>query len=191
MVAIAESTLDEILAAQIAVAWAGETGEPKRLGWWTSDLVDSYAGGDVFRRLLPRTGALAALASVREVARRADALAREQLGETDQVRTLFSLGFELDERLDERLRDLKRRGAQPDALPLPITLERYSLPDIREAFRHGPSGAPEYAVVAGGRQLKGAAPGSPALVVKHLAAVLFATDPMPDKYPTPFYRTKA
>lgn len=191
MVAIAESTLDEILAAQITVAWAGEDALPKRLNWWTTDLVDVAGGGDLFGRLLPRTGAWAALASVREVARRVDAIGRQQLGEPDQIRSLFSLGFELDERLDERLRDLKRSRDASDALPWPVSFERYSLPDLRAAFRYGPNGAPEYTVVAGGRQLKGSAPDSPALLVKHLAAALLATDPMPDKYPLAFYRTRA
>lgn len=78
--------------------------------------MDEAGGGDLFRRLMPRTGRWSALASVREVARRVDALARQPLGEPDQLRTLFSLGFELNERLDERLRDLKRREAVDDAL---------------------------------------------------------------------------
>ncbi|KYF49442.1 hypothetical protein BE08_33000 [Sorangium cellulosum] len=50
--------LDEILALQLTVAWASEAaGEPPRLGWWRSDLVDPEAGGDLFVRLLPRTTA--------------------------------------------------------------------------------------------------------------------------------------
>lgn len=187
---IVESTLDEILAVQITVAWAGEEAQPQRLRWWNTDLVDAEAGGDLFSRLLPRTGAWAALASVREVARRVDALGRQHLGEPDQLRTMFSLGFELDERLDERLRDLKRRRASVDALPWSVSLDRYSLPDLRAAFRHGPTGAPDFTLVAGGRQLKGPTPDSPALVARHLAAVLFATDPMPEKYPLAFYRAK-
>ncbi|MFO0605032.1 MAG: BREX-6 system BrxE protein [Polyangiales bacterium] len=185
-----ESALDEILAVQVTVAWAGERGEPARLAWWNSDLVDPEGGGYLFRKLLPRTGEWAALATVREVARRADAAGRQKLGDPDQVRTLFSLGFELDERLDERLRDLKRRGAPTDALPWPVSLERYSLDDLRYAFRHGPAGAPPFDVVAGGRQLK-TAPETPTLGVKHLAAVLFAGDAVPREYPLPFYRARA
>lgn len=190
MVAVAESTLDEILAVQIAVAWAGERGEPQRLAWWNSDLVDRDAGGYLFQKLMPRTGAWAALASVREVARRADGAGRQKLGEPDLVRTLYALGFELDERLDERLRDLKRRNAPIETLPWPVSLERYALADLRAAFRHGATGAPPFDVVAGGRQLK-AAPDAPALAVKHLAAVLFASDPMPSEYPLAFFRAKA
>ncbi|HEY5955223.1 MAG TPA: hypothetical protein VIV60_01670 [Polyangiaceae bacterium] len=34
-------TIDKILAIQLLVAWAGEgRSEPKRLGWWDTDLVD-------------------------------------------------------------------------------------------------------------------------------------------------------
>ncbi len=191
MVALADSVLDEILALQITIAWAGEHGDPPRLRWWNTDLVDEAAGGDLFRRLLPRTGAWASLASVREVARRVDASLRHALGEADRVRTVFSHGFELDERLDDRLRDLKRRGVARDSLPWPLSFERFSLSDLRTAFRHGPGGAPEYVVVAGGRQLKQPPPDAPLLAARHLAAVLFATDPVPAKYPLAFYRAKA
>lgn len=188
---VAESTLDEILASQITVAWAGEQGQPPRLRWWNTDLVDPDAGGDLFARLMPRTGAWSSLVSVREVARRVDALGTQHLGDPDQIRTLFSLGFELDERLDERLRDLKRRRAGLDALPFPVSFERYSLPDLRTAFRHGPNDAQIFVPVAGGRQLKDPAPDAPGLLVKHLGAALFATDPMPAKYPLAFCRVRA
>lgn len=190
MATFAERTLDEILAVQITVSWAGERGEPQRLAWWNSDLVDRDAGGDLLRRLLPRTGRWAALASVREVARRADAIGRQKLGDPDQVRTLYALGFELDERLDERLRDLKRQDAPVDTLPWPVSLDRDVLADLRVAFRHGTGGAPPFDVVAGGRQLK-VAPEGATLAVKHLAAVLFAGDTVAREYPLAFYRTKA
>jgi hypothetical protein len=69
-------TLDEILAFQFVVAWAGEGRcEPKRLGWWDTDLIDPAGGGDLLARLLPRTHAWASLEAVREAARRTDAKA--------------------------------------------------------------------------------------------------------------------
>jgi hypothetical protein len=53
--------LHEILALQLT-AWAGEAaGEPSRLGWWKSDLVDREGGGELFRRLVPRTASWASL----------------------------------------------------------------------------------------------------------------------------------
>ena len=62
------SELDEILALQLTVAWAGESGGD-RLGWWNSDLVDPEGGGDLFSRLVPKTAAWASLILVREAAR--------------------------------------------------------------------------------------------------------------------------
>jgi hypothetical protein len=50
------------LSLQLAVAWAGEAaGEPTRLGWWKSDLVDPEGGGDLFARLALRTAPWAGL----------------------------------------------------------------------------------------------------------------------------------
>jgi hypothetical protein len=67
------SEIDRALTAQFVVAWAGEGGEEKRLGWWRSDLVSEFGGKDLFRRLLPKTWAWAVLQAVREAARRKDA----------------------------------------------------------------------------------------------------------------------
>ena len=50
------STLDVVLTTQLAIAWAGEEGEdPRRLGWWRSDLTSELGGHDLFSRLLPKT----------------------------------------------------------------------------------------------------------------------------------------
>src|SRR3954463_4150117 len=104
-VPIPTSDLDRILTAQLVVAWAGEGGEDKRLGWWRSDLVSEFGGKDLFRRLLPHTWPWAVLQAVREAARRKDAEFRRQDHNPDRILSLFSLGFELDERLEERLQD--------------------------------------------------------------------------------------
>jgi len=101
---LSAAQLDEILALQITVAWAGEAaGEPARLGWWKTDLVDPEAGGDLFARLLPKTAAWASLALVRDAARRVDEGAREKLSRGDAVWSLFHLGFSVDEQLADRL----------------------------------------------------------------------------------------
>lgn len=106
---VSQEVLDSILACQFLVAWAGERrSEPRRFGWWDTALVDEYGGGDVLARLAPRTHAWAALEAVREVARRVDAKARSTHGRPDAMRTIFFLGFELDERLADRLSALKR-----------------------------------------------------------------------------------
>jgi hypothetical protein len=101
---LSPAQLDEILSLQLAVAWAGEgAGEPARLGWWKSDLVDAEGGGDLFARLAPRTAPWASLILVREAARRVDAAAREQSGLGERGVSLFHLGFSVDEHLADRL----------------------------------------------------------------------------------------
>lgn len=97
-VPIPMSEIDRALTAQFVVAWAGESGEEKRLGWWRSDLVSEFGGKDLFRRLLPSTWAWAVLQGAREAARRKDAELRRQDHDPDRILSLFSLGFELDER---------------------------------------------------------------------------------------------
>jgi hypothetical protein len=55
---LTEAALDEILALQFLVAWAGEGRcKPRRFGWWDTDLVDPDGGGDLLARLAPRTHA--------------------------------------------------------------------------------------------------------------------------------------
>jgi len=115
---IPPSALDLTLTAQFVVAWAGENGEEPRLGWWRSDLVSEFGGEDLFRRLLPNTWEWAVLQGAREAARRRDVELRSQDHDPDQIISLFNFGFELDERLEERLQDLKRSGRTPqEALP--------------------------------------------------------------------------
>ena len=78
---ITEPTLNSILALQVVVAWAGEAlREPARLGWWRTDLVDEAGGGDLFRRLLPKTHSWAGLETIRRAATQADLKARSALG---------------------------------------------------------------------------------------------------------------
>ena len=101
---LTEGALDEILALQFLVAWAGEGRcKPRRLGWWDTDLVDPDGGGDLLARLAPRTHAWAALEAIRETARQTDTKARERHGEPDRLRTIFFLGFEAHEKLSDRL----------------------------------------------------------------------------------------
>lgn len=181
------STLDAVLALQLTVAWAGEgASQPPRLGWWQTDLVDAAGGGDLFARLLPRTHPWASLEAVRKAARQTDQRARLALADPDRLRTLFALGFELDERLDERLAQLKRAGRPPlDALPFPVDFEAPFQPQaVSDALRL-PGVDQEYRVIPGGRQMKGPAPQAPELLAHHLGAALL---PFADQYPLPFYR---
>lgn len=146
--------------------------------------MDEAGGGDFLVRLLPQTHAWAALEAVREAARRVDAKARAKMAEPDGVRTLFFLGFEVDEQLDDRLMALKHGGTSPSAaLSLPVKLTGDFDRDALMARLQG--GDAVYAVVPGGRQLKGKLPGKPELVVQKLAAALV---PCSEQYPLPFYK---
>ncbi len=192
-----EQELDEVLAVQMTVAWAGETGPdevpgvPTRLGWWRSDLVDEMGGQDLLRRMFRRTGQWSALASAREVATVTERGLRRSLGERDQVVSLFALGFERDEALEHRVRTLKRTQADPDSLPWPVARRGFSVDLLRAAFCGGRWAQTEFAVVPGGRLLRGPPPGDLRETVGRLAAATFLTTPLPPQYPLAFYRTPA
>lgn len=179
-----DDVLDSILAIQLTVAWAGEGRcSPRRLGWWDTDLVSPDGGGDLFARLLPQTHLWASLEAVREAARRADAKARSKMANPDSMRTIFFLGFELDEQLADRLAAHKRSGQKPsDALPLPLPLDDAFSKDKITSALHG--GDVPFATVPNGRQLKGTKPVAPDAFVKRLAAALV---PLGDQYPLPFF----
>lgn len=190
MMPVPDSTLDQILALQLTVAWAGEK---PRLGWWNTDLLDPASGGDLFSRLLPRTHRWAALEAVREAARREDDRLRRTLAEPDQVRTLFHLGFELNERLSERLAHHKRVALSPvqalkDLSPLDPDLAQPFSQDTLADWLRPTSLKLKVESVPGGRQILGPPPGAPDLLARHLAAALV---PFPHDYPAPFYRMPA
>ena len=182
---IPDPTLDAILAVQLTIAWAGEGRcSPKRLGWWETDLIDEAGGGDFLARLLPQTHAWASLEAVREAARRTDAKARARMADPDKMRTLFFLGFEVDEQLNDRLAALKRSGrsACRGAAASPSAHRRVLEGQARvAALGHGDA---VFSVVPGGRQLKGQRPDAPHVLVKVLAAALV---PLAEQYPLPFY----
>lgn len=185
---ISDAALDAILATQFTVAWAGEGRcSPKRLGWWDTDLIDEAAGGDFLARLLPQTHAWASLEAVREAGRRVDAKARAKMADPDNMRTVFFLGFEMDEQLGDRLASLKgpaRPPAEALRLPLPLTAE-FSKDKLVASLQGGDAA---FTVVPGGRQLKGSRPASPDAMVRRLAAALV---PLADQYPLPFYVLEA
>jgi len=181
-----DATIDGILTAQLAVAWAGEGGEEPRLGWWRSDFVSEFGGEDLFKRLLPHTWSWAVLEAAREAARRHDAERRQQAADPDQLITLFRLGFTLDERLDDRLLFLKRHG-QPPFQVLPALKELLSAPYSKPSFEDWLRGHGDVDVVTepAGRRVKAEAHASPALLVKKLVAALH---PCPSRYPLPHAR---
>lgn len=185
MSSLPNTVLDKLLTLQLGVAWAGEARcDPPRLGWWQTDVVDEYGGGDLFQRLMPRTHAWASLQAVRLAAQRYDAAARARLTDPDSVRTLFHFGFEIDEQLDERLQELKRSGRSPqEALS---TLPDLESPFSRDGFHDwlAANGKPAFEIEAHGRQLAGSLP-PPELAAEKLAGALL---PFADQYPLPFFR---
>jgi hypothetical protein len=179
------SEIDDVLTTQFIVAWAGEGGEEKRLGWWRSDLVSPYGGKDLFRRLLPSTWEWAVLQGAREAARRRDAELRRQDHNADRILSLFNFGFELDERIQERLQDLKRSGRTPyDAMPglangiQPVWNREWLLDWVRG---HGES---DIITTPIGRRIKGNPPASLDQLARQLVAALV---PLVDSYPLPHF----
>lgn len=178
--------IDLLLTAQIAVAWAGESGEEAHLGWWKTDMSSEFGGWDLFMRLLPQTFDWAVVQAMREAARRHDARLRARVHDPDTVVSLFRLGFAIDERADERLMDLKRTGAAP-GIALPDYGELVGVSWSRERFEAWVKehGEPRFEAAPAGRQIKGSPPSALGDLVRHLVAALA---PLPDQYPLPHYR---
>ncbi|NMO19429.1 BREX-6 system BrxE protein [Pyxidicoccus fallax] len=185
--------LDEILALQLVLAWAGESpgGEHPRLGWWKTDLIDLDGGGDLWRRLLPRTQRWAGLDAARRAALRVDERLRRENARADIMLTLFHFGFELDEALDERLAHHKLEAHPPvEVLPLlqvidaPLNraelLSRLSSPGLDLSFKK---------VTPEGRQLKPHDGEGAVFQARRFAAVML-TEP-PATYPLPFILSEA
>lgn len=179
------SDIDAALTSQLVVAWAGETGEGDRLGWWRCDLVSEYGGEDLFRRLLPSTWRWAVLQGAREAARRVDADLRRQDHDPDRIVSLFSLGFEVDERVEERLRELKGSGRVPhEALPgLDVVSDGWD-PD-RFWDWVGGHGLVETTAAPAGRRIKGQPPAALDQLARKLVAGLA---PQAERYPLPHFR---
>jgi hypothetical protein len=181
--------LDEILALQLTVAWAGEAaGDPARLGWWKSDLVDPEGGGNLFARLVPRTAPWASLGLVRAVARRIDESAREKLARGDSVWTLFHFGFSVDEQLADRLAFHRHHEHVPADVLGPHF--RVGTGWSKTAFESllGKLGQPKVTITPGGRQVDALRAAPPAEAAALLAAALL---PLTPTYPLPFLEAQA
>ncbi len=180
--------IDGLLSAQLIIAWAGESGgdDERRLGWWRSDLVSEFGGQDLFQRLLTHTWQWALFQAVREAARRQDAKLQASDNDPDRLLSLFSLGFEVEERTDERLQDFKRSGKSPqECLP-----ELKAVLDAgwgREAFEKWVSkhGKADYTLQPAGRRLKGKLPESLTEATSRLIAALA---PIDEAYRMPHFR---
>jgi hypothetical protein len=185
---LAPTQLDEILALQVTVAWAGEAaGEPTRLGWWRTDLVDREGGGDLFGRLAPRTGAWTSLLLVRAAARKVDEAGRESVARRDRLWTPFHLGFELDEQLDDRLAYHRSHEHQPsEAFGSRYLVERPWSRAAFEAVLRG-LGTPKVTDTPAGRQIEAAS----ASVTDAIPFLFAALLPLGPTYPLPYVEALA
>jgi hypothetical protein len=185
---VARGVLDEILALQLLVAWAGEAkADPPRLGWWRTSLVDEFGGEDLFRRLTPRTWKWAVLEAARIAARGVDAESRSHAADGDQLRSLFHFGFDVDEQLDDRLAELKRSVQDPvEALPILAAISRTwnAAQFLAELAALAPVAVTASSV---GRRLKASPPDDIAAAARMLAA---AMAPMIERYPAPHFKVE-
>lgn len=183
--------LDGILALQMVVAWAGELAEePRRLGWWRSDLTDALGGGGFFRRLVPSTHRFAAFQALRTVAISADELARQELPEPERVRTLFYWGYGLDRLLRRRLKELKvQNPIFSKALALPLDTDKPWLKEDFIAFLEGMPGDAGYVSKRQGRELKNPAPqDTPQAQLAQVKQLAKALLPLEERYPLAYFR---
>ena len=188
-VVILVSEIDLILTAQLAVSWAGEKGEERRLGWWQTDLVSEFGGKDLFKQLMPHTWEWAVLQAAREAARRCDAELRQRDHDPDRILSLFNLGFAVDERTDERLLDFKRSGVSPfEALPglKEVLTETWQANQFGDWVQgHGKAETVSEPI---GRRLRGDPPESLVLLVNRLVSAYW---PFASEYPLPHFRRTA
>lgn len=185
--AVSKAALDRILTLQLAIGWAGEgQTDPPRLGWWRTALNYQFGGEALFKDLTPRTWRWAVLEAARAAARKVDAEARAQAADADHLVSLFRLGFELDEQLEDRLAELKRSTPEPsEALPeLATLLASWD----RGAFTTWLKGLGTADVTASsiGRRLKGEPPADPTAAAQLLAS---AMAPITERYPAPHFKT--
>lgn len=180
--------LDQILTLQLLIAWAGEADtEPPRLRWWRTAMCDVDAGEDLFQRLAPHTWQWIVLEAARVAAKRVDGRARARAADADRLISLYSFGFALDERLDDRLQELKRAEVRPaQALP---GLEHIGRPwDVAALDAHlAALGKVKSAASATGRRIESPIPPEPVLAARRLAAAL---RPLGEGYPMPHYRSE-
>lgn len=180
--------LDHILTFQVAIAWAGEANsDPPRMGWWRTALCDEFGGEDLLRRLTPKTWQWAALEACRAAAKKVDGAARKSADDADNVVSLYRLGFEVDERLDERFLELKQGRVHPTE----------ALPDLKELFSGWSKegfeswlkqwGSADYTATATGRRLKPEMPENLSAAASQLVAALL---PLTDRYTLPHFRVR-
>jgi hypothetical protein len=187
---VSQRDIDSLLSAQLIVAWAGEKGDAddpasQRLGWWQTNLVGEGAEYE-FKDLLPNTWRWGMLQAVRHAAKIHDASVRAKDHDPDRLLTLYSLGFEIDEKVDERLVQFKQNSKAIEEV----------LPDVASMINAGWSlerfttwvakhGKESTTTVPAGRRLKGQPPEQIHTLLGKLVAGLA---PLADTYPMPHFK---
>ena len=179
---LTSTQLDEILALQLTIAWAGEAaGDPARLGWWKTDLVDREGGGDLFVRLVPKTAAWASLFLVRNAARIVDEAARKKLEKGDTVWSLFHFGFAIDEALGDRLSFHRQHLHETSVLgPRFAVGGAWSKAKLEATLKA--LGKPKVEEVPNGREVTGTGASAPEAAALLAAALV----PLGATYPLPY-----
>jgi hypothetical protein len=110
------------------------------------------------------------------------------MGDPDKLRTLFFLGFVVDEALSDRFSMLKREGRSPvEVLQLGLLQQKFSVEALSTALKR-PDVSFKVASGGGGtsgRQLTGSCPEDLKEMVSRLAGGLV---PFSDDYPLPFFK---
>ena len=185
---ISSSQLDKILAMQFTIAWAGEgLSDPRRLDWWKTDLIDEDGGGDLLKRLCPQTHQWVSLEAARKAAIQVDRQKHTAMAQPDQLRSLFFWGFEVDEKLQERILWHKHRLKPPGAV-LPVPIDIISKNFNRDSLAYAlqvEAEKPTYRLGPGGREILNKLTDNPVRIAQLLGATLI---PFSDDYPSPFYR---
>ena len=187
---ISQRDIDSLLAAQLVVAWAGEKGDSEdsssqRLGWWQTNIVGEGAEYDL-KELLPNTWRWAMLQTVRHAAKIHDASVRAKDHDPDRLLTLYSLGFEIDEKVDERLVQFKQ-SSKPleEALPEVASIINSSWSIDRFTTWVEKHGKESSTAVPAGRRLKGQPPEQINVLLGRLIAGLA---PIAETYPLPHFK---
>ena len=177
--------LDTVLGIRLAIAWAGEAGDPPRLRWWRTNMVSGYGGEALLRDLAPSTWRWAVFEAALEAATRVDRELRSRDHAPDDVVSLFHFGHDADERLAERLAELKHSGNEPaQALRgLDVCRAQWS-PRAFESWLQT-AAPPDVATGSVGRRLRGDPPAALDLMARQLAAALV---PLGSAYPLPHLR---
>ena len=187
---INQRDIDALLAAQLMVAWAGEKGDSEdassqRLGWWQTNIVGEGAEYEL-KELLPNTWRWAMLQTVRHAAMIHDASVRAKDHDPDRLLTLYSLGFEIDEKVDERLVQFKQSSKSiAEALPSVAAMLDQGWSKERFASWVETHGKESSTTVPAGRRLKGQPPEQ---IIALLGKLVAGLAPLADTYPMPHFK---